>query len=154
MIPPNIVAAAQASHKAFYPLGPYPSFSIAQFGIESNWGKVLSGKNNPFGIKATPEQIAAGQATIRWTHEYINGRYEVVQQYFADYDSIDDAFYLHAKLLAESPIYVEAQHASNLPDYIVAVAKHYATAPNYASVISNIIAQSNLTQYDTEVTNA
>jgi flagellum-specific peptidoglycan hydrolase FlgJ len=150
MIPPAIVAAAQASHKKYYPLGPYSSVSIAQFGIESAWGRVQSGKNNYFGIKATPIQIHLGQATTRWTHEFYNGAYHVVEQYFADYPDEQGSFDAHARLLATSPIYVEAQRAATVNDYIVAMAKHYATAPNYAHVILSVIAGSNLTQYDME----
>lgn len=148
LFPPEVIAAAQASHKLYYPRGPFPSVSLAQWAIESDYGKVQSGKNNFFGVKATPEQISAKQATVRWTKEYWGGEYHVVEQWFADYPDEQGSFDAHAKLLSFSPFYVEAQHATNVHDYVVAMAKHYATAPNYAEVILNLIATGNLEQYD------
>lgn len=151
--PPDVIAAAQASHAKYFPLGPYASVSLAQWAIESAYGRAMSGKNNPFGIKATPDQINAGQASVRWTKEYYGGQYHNVEQYFADYPDMTGAFDAHAKLLATSPIYVEAQHATNVLDYVTAMAKHYATAPNYASVIMGIIHSALLTQYDSDPAN-
>lgn len=147
-IPSDVIAAAQASHAKYFPLGPYASVSLAQWAIESAWGRSMSGRNNAFGIKATPAQIAAGQATVRWTQEFYDGAYHKVEQYFADYPDMTGAFDAHAKLLATSPIYVEAQRATNVQDYVTAMAKHYATAPNYASVIMGVIHSNLLTQYD------
>lgn len=148
LFPPDVIAAAQASHKLYFPRGPYPSVSLAQWAIESAYGRAQSGKNNYFGIKANDAQIAAGQAAVRWTQEFYQGAYHKVEQYFADYPDQEGSFDAHAKLLATSPIYVEAQHASNVHDYVVAMAKHYASDPNYASVILNLIATDNLEQYD------
>lgn len=146
--PADVIAAAQASHSKYFPLGPYASVSLAQWAVESNWGRAMSGKNNPFGIKATGAQIAAGQATVRWTQEFFGGAYHKVEQYFADYPDMTGAFDAHAHLLATSPIYVEAQRATNVHDYVVAMAKHYATAPTYAGIILGVIHSSLLTQYD------
>lgn len=148
--PADVVAAAQASHAKYFPLGPYASVSLAQWAIESAYGRAMSGKNNPFGIKATQTQIAAGEATVRWTKEFYGGQYHSVKQYFADYPDQSGAFDAHAKLLATSPVYAEAQRASTVHDYVVAMARHYATAPNYASVILGVIQANNLTQYDKE----
>ena len=148
LFPPDVIAAAQASHAKYFPLGPYASVSLAQWAVESAYGRVMSGANNPFGIKATAAQIAAGEATIRWTQEFIDGEYQKVQQYFADYPDLTGAFEAHARLLATSPIYIEAQRASTVDYYVIAMARHYATDPNYASKILAIIRQNNLTQYD------
>ena len=52
IVPPYLIAAAQSSHKKFWPKGPFVSVNIAQFGLESDWGKTQSGVNNFFGIKA------------------------------------------------------------------------------------------------------
>lgn len=154
LFPLDVVVAAQASHAKYFPFGPYASVSLAQWAIESAYGREMSGKNNPFGIKATPAQIAAGQASVRWTKEYYGGQYHSVEQYFADYPDLSGAFDAHARLLATSPIYIDAQRAASVHDYVVAMAKHYATAPNYAEVILGLIASDNLEQYDAGASNA
>ena len=72
----HILAAQEAAdywkdQSGFYV---WPSVTLAQAVIESaNWTR-LSGVNNGFGIKATPAQIEAGQATYVWTHEVVKAR--------------------------------------------------------------------------------
>lgn len=112
----------------------------------------MSGKNNCFGIKATPAQIASGQATLVWTHETNEkGQYVKVVQYFADYESIADCFDAHAHLLT-SPHYKDCQSAPTPEAYCVALQKDgYATGiPGhpYAQVLISVINQFNLKQYD------
>jgi flagellum-specific peptidoglycan hydrolase FlgJ len=143
------ITAAQAAHKAFYPKGPFASVTLAQFGLESGWGKYLSGKNNYFGIKATPAQIAAGQATPRWTREEnVSGVPYSIVAYFADYDSLDDGFTAHAALLVQ-PWYKDCIAATTPEDYCRALqVDHYATAINYASSLIGIINSFNLKTYD------
>ena len=58
LFPLPVIAAAQASHAKYFPLGPYASVSLAQWAVESAYGRVMSGANNPFGIKATAAQNA------------------------------------------------------------------------------------------------
>lgn len=146
--PAAVIAAAQASHKLYYPKGPYASVSLAQWALESAYGRAVSGKNNYFGIKATPAQISAGQATVRWTQEFYDGGYRKVEQYFADYPDENGSFDAHAKLLATSPIYAAAQAAKTVETYVVAMASRYATAPNYSEVVIGLIKSAGLTQYD------
>jgi flagellum-specific peptidoglycan hydrolase FlgJ len=143
-----VIAAAQASHKLYYPKGPYTSVSLAQWAIESAYGKSVSGKNNYFGIKATPAQISSGQATVRWTQEFYDGAYRKVEQWFADYPDENGSFDAHAKLLATSPLYAAAQAAKTVETYVVAMAARYATAPNYSEVILGLIKSAGLTQFD------
>lgn len=150
-LPLAVIAAAQASHKRYFPKGPYASVSLAQWAIESAWGKSVSGKNNYFGIKATPAQISSGQATVRWTQEFYDGAYHKVEQWFADYPDENGSFDAHAKLLATSPIYVAAQAATTPESYVRAMAKPYATAPNYADVILAVMRSHNFYQFDLPV---
>lgn len=149
---PDVIAAAQAAHKAFYPLGPFGSVTIAQYGVESAWGKSASGKNNFFGIKATPAQIAAGKATPRWTREEkSDGTAYSIVAYFADYDSLTEGFTAHAALLVK-PWYVDCQKATTPEDYCRALQiDHYATAINYAATLIGVIESMNLKQYDLAV---
>jgi len=150
-IPPEVIADAQAAEREYRPLGPYVSVTIAQWIIESNYGRCMSGKNNPFGIKATKDQIAAGKATLCWTHETIEDQYIKEPLYFADYDSLKDAFIAHAALLAKSPYYHLAQSAQTPDAYAIALTGIYATGiPNhpYGRALIEIMKSENLYAYD------
>lgn len=149
--PPDVIAAAQAAHKAFFPLGPFPSIGLAQWALESAYGHAEpAGSNNPFGIKAVPGQ----DSVVAWTHETLNGHYVRIPQHFAKYASVQDAFMAHAKLLATSHYYVKAQHASNPKDYAMALQNIYATGiPGhpYGEALIAIMDAANLYQFDTPV---
>jgi flagellum-specific peptidoglycan hydrolase FlgJ len=142
------IEAAQSVHKALYPRGPFASVTIAQFGDESAWGADASGINNFFGIKATPAQIRSGQARLRMTSEYLNGRYVRLPQYFANYDSVADGFMAHGQLLCQ-PWYAACMAATTVVEYCQALLKdRYATEPDYPTILMNIIDSFNLKQYD------
>lgn len=149
MITAQVIDAAQAAHMAFYPRGPFASVTIAQYGLESGWGRYPSGKNNYFGIKATAAQIAAGKATARWTREEkADGTPYSIVAYFADYDSLTAGFIAHAALLVK-PWYADCIKATNPEDYCRALqVDHYATAHNYAESLINIIHSMSLERYD------
>lgn len=150
-IPMVVAHAAQASHAKFYPRGPFASVTIAQWVIESGWGQFVSGKNNYFGIKATQDQIASGNATSRWTHETFHGVYHPIQQWFADYDSIDDCFISHARLLSTSPYYWKARQAATPDEYAMALQGIYATGiPGhpYGEVLIKTMKSNALYAYD------
>lgn len=143
-----IIPIAQASQHKFSPHGPFASISLAQWAIESGYGAHMSGINNPFGIKASRQQILAGHARLVLTHEYLAGRYIPMEQYFANYDSLEDAFDAHAELLT-TPHYQRCMDAHTPAAY--AQALHlcgYATAPNYPSALMHVITTNNLEQYD------
>lgn len=126
----------------------WPSVTLAQACIESdNWTR-LTGKNNGFGIKAKRDQIDKGDATSVWTHEIINGKRLLVKQEFANFASLDDAYYEHAKLLAEHRTYLAGWHTHTADSFIRAIAPHYATAPDYAHVIIHTMLKLNLYQYN------
>lgn len=123
------------------------SVSIAQYGIESGWGKHTPG-NNPFGMK--PRQGRNDPSQLLSTTEFIKGEYVTVQQPFRKFNSIAEAFDAHAELLATAPVYHAAVLA--LPDinrFIDLMSVHYATDPLYASKIKATIAAHSLANYDT-----
>ena len=150
--PAGIIAAAQASEAAQHIPA---SVSLAQWAVESGYGRSMpTGSNNPFGIKAaggqpfvvahTREETASGQSY------YINAR-------FRKFASLAEAFVAHAALLATSPYYATAR--AHLPKgtpplpvqteaFVREVAKHYATAHNYADVIIGLMRSRNLYQFD------
>ena len=142
MIDPVIIAAAQAAEKATRIPA---SVSIAQYGLESGWGKHMPpNSNNPFGIKNFH-----GGGVEAETTEVVGGKVIHENQPFAIFPSLEAAFVAHANLLAHSPIYGHAM--SLLPDVVAFVkemAKHYATDPGYAQKILGIIHIDGLTKYD------
>lgn len=147
----DIIIAAQKSHAAFYPLGPFASISLAQWALESDWGRHLSGENNYFGIKATREEIAAGKARIRWTHETSNGVYHPIMQAFANYANLDDCFLAHARLLTYSTYYWKAREAITPDEYAMALEGIYATGIpgySYGGILIEIMKENDLYQYD------
>ncbi len=140
-IPAEIIKAAQdAQHAWNVP----SSVSIAQWAFESGYGLHSPG-NNPFGIKALPGQPSQNLKTTEVIHDQVVHEF----QPFAVFSSIDAAFEAHAKLIATKPVYAPAMAA--LPDlerFVPLLAAHYATDKLYASKITNMIVQRDLTQYD------
>ena len=146
--PTEVIAAAQASEKAFWPNGPFPSVSLAQWALESAYGADMpAGSDNPFGIKAV-----AGQAdVVAWTHETLHGVYVSLPQHFAKYANMNEAFLAHAKLLATAPCYHAAQAAQTPDAYAMALQGVYATGiPGhpYGLALIAIMKSANLYQYD------
>lgn len=117
---------------------------IAQAALESGWGNreipTRHGKpsHNLFGIKATPGW--KGETTEITTSEYINGALRKVKASFKVYKNYADALTDYATFLTGNPRY---QNVINSPS--VEKAAHalqesgYATDPNYAKKLMNII---------------
>ena len=148
MIPNDVVAAAQASHKKFWPKGPFVSVSLAQWALESNWGKSPSGINNFWGIQANAEQKATGHFRSRLSFEFVNGQRVSRVEDFANYATLQDGFDAHATLLCK-PHYAACMQAQTPEAYCAAL--HicgYATAPNYSTVLIDIIRSNTLKQWD------
>jgi flagellum-specific peptidoglycan hydrolase FlgJ len=145
--PADVIAAARATGRPRASKGaPFPSATLAQWRLESNGGKSVSGKNNYFGIKATKQQIDAGEATARWTQEFRGGKYVKVTQWFADYSTVEAGFEAHTRLL-DTPHYLLCQQAQTPEDYCRALQKDgYATAPNYSAVLISMLESDNLKQ--------
>lgn len=145
MIPADIISAAQAAqHKWGVPA----SVSLAQWALESNWGRAMpQGSNNPFGIKSVP-----GQAFVTsWTHETLHGVYQAIPQHFARYASVAEAFDAHARLLATSHYYVKAQHEHDPDRFAMDLQGIYATGiPGhpYGAALISIMRAGDFYQYD------
>lgn len=145
--PASIIAAAK---KAQADWSVPSSVSMAQWAIESGYGKHMpTGSNNPFGIKAVPGQ----KYVTAKTREVIKGKSVIIPQEFRKFASIADAFDEHARLLATNKVYAPAMTAWTKPPYSLDVgvrlmAKRYATAPDYGTVLLSVIHGQNLQQYD------
>ncbi len=118
---------------------------IGQAAHESGWGKhEIKNKDgtpshNLFGIKAGSNWT--GKVAEVTTTEYIGGVARRVTAKFRSYDSYEEAFRDHAKLLTSSPRYsnVVAQ-ASTAQSYAKSLQKAgYATDPAYADKLTKVI---------------
>lgn len=127
------------------------SVTIAQAILESNWGtsELSSRYHNLFGIKGTgPNSQSLA------TKEYVNGRWIVTTGQFKVYDTWNDSIKDHTQLMLNGTSsnhnnYYGVTHASNYKDAAIALQRAgYATDPNYASKLINIIQNYNLAKYD------
>lgn len=115
---------------------PHPAVLAAQWALESGWGKSHSGRNNLFGIKATKSQAGSAVATT----EVIGGVRQSTVARFRDYASVQESMADRIRLM-QNPVYVKAgyQRAKTAKDAAQALQGTYATDPQYASKLVNII---------------
>jgi flagellum-specific peptidoglycan hydrolase FlgJ len=143
VFPDEVIAAAKKSHEKWRVPA---SVTLAQWAVESNWGNALPpGSNNPFGIKA-----AEGQPFVECdTHEVIAGQRVTIKARFRRFDSLDDAFDQHGRLIATATPYRHAMQLCDDPDaFADALTGVYATDPDYGMVLKRVMHQYNLTSYD------
>lgn len=136
---PEAIAAANAAQAKY---GVPAQVTLAQYQLESgNGAHMPAGSNNPFGIKAR-----AGQPYVEaMTTEVVNGQTQHVMQKFAKFDSLQDAFEQHAKLLATGSAYANARTHKDDPNaYADALTGKYATDPQYGAKLKAIMAKQQL----------
>jgi flagellum-specific peptidoglycan hydrolase FlgJ len=116
--------------------------TLAQWALESRWGKNNLGVSNYFGhtYAATKTFIASPKFVV--FHELINasgtsrpGR--LVK--FASYRSITECFDAHGQYLSTSQLYRDAFFATNAEQFAKIISLHYATDPDYATKLITII---------------
>lgn len=147
--------------------GLLPSVVIAQAALETGWGdSVKRAANNLFGIKGTNWN---GKVISLNTTEYVGGvkksfagtgktyssynlaiadganRYTI----FRAYDSVRESVKDHNKLITTSSRYKPVLAETTAEGQAEALQScGYATAPNYANTLINIIRQYDLAEYD------
>ncbi|MGN1408055.1 MULTISPECIES: glycoside hydrolase family 73 protein [Lactobacillus] len=129
-----------------------PSITIAQACLESNYGQsdLAQKYNNLFGVKGTSKTTSA----VMTTKEYTNGKWVTVKARFQIYDSYEASIRAHNRLFQEGTTwnknqYKDVLNAKNYPEQAKAlVTDGYATDPDYATKLTNLIEQFNLNQYD------
>ena len=134
--------------------GLFPSVMLAQGAIESGNGKssLASVYNNHFGIKAGSSW--KGKTVTLQTHEVINGQTITVNGVFRAYDTPEEGFADRVNFLKSikkgDGLRYQAALVAKTPDEQAQALQDagYATAPDYASVISSVIKNNNLTAYD------
>ncbi|HEX5356656.1 MAG TPA: flagellar assembly peptidoglycan hydrolase FlgJ [Aquabacterium sp.] len=135
-------SAAQAAEQA---TGIPASNILGQAALESGWGKheirMKDGtpSHNLFGIKATSNWT--GKVAEVTTTEYIGGVARKVTAKFRAYDSYEEAFKDHAKLLSQSPRYSQTvAQADTAKGFAHGLQKAgYATDPAYADKLTKVI---------------
>jgi Mannosyl-glycoprotein endo-beta-N-acetylglucosaminidase len=107
--------------------------TVAQFGLESSYGKRMpAGSNNPFGIKARKGE----EYTEAMTSEFEGGRMVRKPQRFRKFESLQEAFDAHAKLISKNKRYSEVMKANTPEEIAEAIGKSgYATDPKYKEKI-------------------
>ncbi|WP_288935511.1 glucosaminidase domain-containing protein [uncultured Sphingomonas sp.] len=138
----RVIAAAQATQAR---TGVRASVTLGQYGLESSYGKRMpAGSNNPFGIKARrgePFVLARTREEDRFGRSY----YTMAK--FRKFDSLEDAFDAHAKLLSGKRYraFQRAQTVDQAADSLTGV---YATDHQYGSKLKSVIHRKGLERYD------
>jgi flagellar protein FlgJ len=119
---------------------------LGQAALETGWGKRVirtadgSDSHNLFGIKATSDW--KGKTAEVTTTEYIGGVARKVTAKFRAYESVEDAFKDHARLLTQSKRYQQTAvaQADTAKEYASGLQKAgYATDPEYANKLTKVI---------------
>lgn len=149
-IPPHVKAfidmlapVAKATKKTW---GVSAGALIAQAAQETGWGRYVKG-NAYFGIKGISP---SGQSTTFTTHEVEKGKSVKIEDKFRAYASLDEAADDYGRFLKNNPRYAGCFAYPNDPEKFVAelAAAGYATDPEYAAKLAQIIRRYDLAQYD------
>ncbi len=140
-----ILGAMQAERTYAVPA----SVSLAQWALESGWGKSMPpGSNNPFGMKARANETGP-VVYVDTKEQRRDGTWYTIKAPFRKFSSMGEAFEEHAKLVGTAKVYAPAR--AKLPDrdaYIDALGPIYATAKDYVKIIKGLIRQHGLDRYD------
>lgn len=122
------------------------SVLLAQAAHESGWGKHVKG-NAYFGIKGKSPQ---GNSVTFATTEVENQKKIAIKDTFRAYQNFEEAADDYGRFLNQNPRYKTCFSNKNYPyQFVNELAKAgYATDPEYAKKVSNIIRKYELTKYD------
>jgi flagellar protein FlgJ len=144
--PEAFIRQHQAAAKAAEDTTGIPAHHIlGQAALESGWGRRDirmpdgSPSHNLFGIKATSSW--KGKVAEVTTTEYIGGVPRKVTAKFRAYDSFEEAFKDHARLLTNSPRYSGTAAKADTPRAFALGLQQggYATDPAYADKLTRVI---------------
>ena len=128
------------------------SVALGQSILESGWGgSILSSRyNNYFGIKCSTSSPYQGGCINMGSGEYLHSSYQIISSSFRTYGSRTDSFLDHGYFLTHNSRYGGAFAHTGDPDrFIREVARAgYATDPNYAQKVINLMNAYDLYQYD------
>ena len=125
----GIVTAARIAGAKF------PELVAAQWTLESSGGKIVSGRNNFFGLK--------GDGTTSTTQEFVNGNWITIRDSFLDFPDIQTAVcYLVTRWYKDYKTWKGCNNAQTRGEAAQQLQKDgYATDPNYASLLIQLMDQ-------------
>ncbi|QCA29615.1 N-acetylmuramoyl-L-alanine amidase [Vagococcus xieshaowenii] len=130
-----------------------PSIVIGQAILESDWGRSeLASYNNLFGVKASEQE----DKVLLPTQEFVHNEWQNVEAYFKVYPTIEEAIIDHNRLFNEgvswdNQLYYGVLAADNYKEAANALQQAgYATDPDYANKIINVIEVYDLSKYDND----
>jgi len=142
----KIAPWAQASQKKW---GLPASVICAQAILESGWERsTLARKfNNYFGIKDV--KFNEGYCEFA-TAEILNGKQKIIRARFEDFESPEESFDVHGRLIARSARYAPAMRVAGDPVKFAMALQDcgYSTHPSYANRLVKLMVDYQLTQYD------
>lgn len=142
-IPKDVIKAAQKAQAAY---GVPASLALAQWALESAWGKKDMGAFNYFGMKYVPSRHKG--FIERETNEHF-GTWTTINAKFAKFSSAEEAFDDYAKLVGTHKIYKKVQALKPDPNAMAhALTGLYATDPQYGSKLVSIMKSNNLYKYN------
>lgn len=142
-----IESVAPGAINSWKQYGVLPSITVAQAILESGWGNstLASQYHNLFGIKGSYN----GQSVNMNTSEYYGGRYVNIVDGFRAYPNNSASVEDHGNFLYSNSRYHNLLGDTNYVSVANKLrADGYATAPNYASALINLVQTYNLTQLD------
>jgi hypothetical protein len=113
----------------------FPELAAAQWALESNFGKAVSGRNNFFGLK--------GSGTASLTQEFINNQWITISDSFIDFPDIQTCVtYLVDRWYKDFKTYRGCNNATNREDAArMLQSQGYATDPGYADKLIRLMRQ-------------
>lgn len=113
----------------------FPELVAAQWALESSYGKLVSGRNNFFGLK--------GEGSATKTQEFINGQWVTITDSFIDFpDLLSCVIYLVDHWYKDYKQYKGCNGATTREEAAQwLVREGYATDPNYAGKLTELMEQ-------------
>lgn len=143
----QIVPAAQACMRAS---GIPASFTIAQAALESAWGSSMLSRSgcNLFGVKA--DAAWTGPVTMMSTKEFEHGMPVMVDAKWRCYRTWGECLADRAEFFRKNPRYAKCFEETTGHGWARAVARAgYATDPDYAEKLIEVMDGRNMTRFDT-----
>ena len=125
----------------------FPSVIFSQSILESGWGRsrLAVQYNNLFGIKGYSTDLKVRTTT----YEKINGRRVAHKASFRVFSSWGEAIQYHGDLLSTDARYQHAAQAKTYEEYIRMIASQYASEPDYADLVVQLVEGYDLDRWDT-----
>jgi flagellum-specific peptidoglycan hydrolase FlgJ len=144
LFPQNVILAAQNAQKA---TGYLASVALAQWGIESGFGKYEISEHNPFSMKW--HEGCEYSYTLVNIKEVQSGGWHLSPTKYIAFPSLTDAFLEQAKLLDPNGAYEKARSANNnYRRFIETIGTVHANEPNYIESLLSLIETYSLNRFD------